>query len=196
MKLQRFWAAAASAALVAGQASAEPCNHCKHSVTGGPSTFETWKDSTFQNRIWPSQYVNPSRRGICQAYETMINNGWRRHNLLGKYDFTVEGSELTEAGKLKVQWTLNQAPEQRRNLFVERGADQQQTADRIATVQAYAAGMSPSVGQAMVQETHIRDEGHPAAGVDAVFTGFRQGQLPPVLPQSTSGGSGGTTSSN
>jgi hypothetical protein len=49
--------------------------------------------------------------------------------------------------------------------------------------------MSPAVPDAIVNETHIRDDGHPASGVDAVFTGFRANQMAPMLPQDTAASS-------
>ena len=190
MKTDRLWAAVPLVALLAAStASAQHCGTCASSGAGG-ARLEAARASYHDNSMWPRQYVTPSRRGICQSYEIMINNGWRRHNLLGKYHFNPETSELTEAGKLKVEWTLTQAPAQRRAMFVERGVDQQQTADRIAAVQSLASSMNPSPGEADVQETHIRDDGHPAGAIDAIFTGFRAGQLPPVLPQSGAIGTG------
>jgi hypothetical protein len=135
--------------------------------------------------MWPKQYITPSRRGICQSFDTMTNNGWRRHNLLSKFHFDPQTGELNEAGRFKTEWTLTQAPPQHRTLYVERTIDQQQTADRVAAVQNYAATMNHSVG-ADVQETHVREHGHPAGTVDAVFTGFRANQMPPMLPQASS----------
>jgi hypothetical protein len=122
----------------------------------------------------------------------MADNGWRRNNLLGKYHFAPENEELSDAGKAKVEWILTQAPPQRRTIFVERTSDAQRTADRVQAVQDLAA--NTSAGPADVQETHIRDEGHPAGAVDAVFTGFSTNQMPPVLPDS--GGSSSSESSS
>jgi hypothetical protein len=143
--------------------------------------------------MWPAQYVQPSRRAICRSYELMIANGWRRNNLLTKYDFATEGEGLSEAGKLRVSWILTQAPPNRRTIFVQRGADDATTAARIDAVQSLAADLGAGAGPVDVQETLLRDEGHPAASVDAVFTGFSTNQLPPVLP---SAGGASEASSN
>jgi hypothetical protein len=200
MKTLRLWAVAPMAALVlSAAASAQTCgsacgagcgNGCGAYGAGGPRQYSL-SDSYHDNRIWPRQYVAPSRRGICQAFELQAANGWRLHNLLGKYHFDQQGIELSEAGKLKVQWILTQAPQHRRTIFVERGVDVSQTAERISSVQELASNVA--AGPVDVQETLLHDEGRPAATVDAMFTGFRANSLPPVLPPS-SGGSGSDSS--
>lgn len=153
----------------------------------GHGTFgDTYKQAYMQNLIWPKQYVQPARAGICQAFETMVSNGWRRQNLLGKYHFEEDGSELTNSGRLKAQWVLTQAPPHRRTVFVERGQEDGVTTNRIASVQDYASTLGPTVSPADVRETHILDEGHPAEPVNAMFVRIRQGTSPPVpsiLPQ-------------
>jgi len=209
MNMPRLWLAISLAAGLSAFPAAAQCQQCQQGASsscgcaspgggcasngfggyggrhGGYGRTFTAEEAVIDNCIWPKQYVMPSRRGICQAYEAMVNNGWRRHNLLSKYHFDSQTGELNEAGRLKTEWTLTQAPPHRRTLFVERNADQQQTADRVAAVQTYAATMNPAVGAADVQETHIREHGHPAGNVDAVFTGFRAHQMAPALPQAS-----------
>jgi hypothetical protein len=144
------------------------------------------------NAMWPQQYIGPSRRGICQSFDLMVANGWRRHNLLGQHHFERNGNQLSEAGRLKVQWILTQAPSTHRTIFIERTANAEQTAERIEAVQLLAADLSTGAA-AEVRETYVRDHGHPAASVDAVFTGFHSNQRAPMLPPSgtTSMGGGG-----
>jgi hypothetical protein len=137
------------------------------------------------NQRWYKQYMQPSRRAICQSMAVMVNNGWRRQNLMGAYHFDPKNpGELSEAGRRKAEWILTQAPAERRSVFVERTADQAETADRVQAVQQYAAGIN--IAAADVQETNLRNEGHPAGTVDAVFTGFSANQAAPVLPKATS----------
>src|SRR5690606_26497832 len=109
---------------------------------------------------WPRYYTPAARRGVCAAYSAMIENGWRRQNLLGDYHFHPDANTLTEAGKLKVQWILTQAPPGRREVFVERDLDQSVTAQRIAAVQDWGAQASLSADGIRVRDTHIVSEGH------------------------------------
>ena len=200
MKTFLACAALAAASLATSPAAAQSCQSCQScngganyaggSVGGvGWSKGVKYEDSIHRNLMWPNQYIQPSRRGICSAFATMADNGWRRNNLLGEYHFEgKDRQELSEAGRRKAAWVLTQAPSNRRTIYVERAGNVDGTAERVAAVQDYAANMSPSAA-VDVQETHLRNEGHPAGAVDAVFTGFSANQLPPVLPQASSGDS-------
>lgn len=123
----------------------------------------------------------------------MINNGWRRQNLLGDYHFEPGTNELTSAGQLKAKWILTQAPQDRRNIYVQRGNTQADTASRIAAVQQWAGHQSPTLEPAIVNDTHIVSEGHTAGSVDHIFVGFQANQPAPVLAPETGGG---TTTAN
>jgi hypothetical protein len=161
--------------------------HCSQCQAGYGRTYgQKYHDSYYDSSIWPRQYMAPARRGICQAFELTVAAGWRRNNLLGKYDFNPNGEGLSEAGRLRVEWILANAPPQRRTIFVQRGADAEQTAGRVEAVQLLASNFDASLGPVNVQETYMQDHGRPAATVDAVFTGFSANQPLPVLPESTS----------
>ncbi|MCG8450787.1 MAG: hypothetical protein MI725_14550 [Pirellulales bacterium] len=162
------------------------CRHCGSGGYGGG-----FHASYHANVQWPKRYIPPARRAVCQTYAAMISNGWRRQNLLGGYHFDPHTNQLTEAGKLKIDWILTQAPVHRRGIFVERGENQAQTAQRIAAVHDNAASKSPTVGPVAVNDTHIVAEGHPAEVVDHVFVGFQQNQPLPVLPASTASSESG-----
>ncbi|MCA9234253.1 MAG: hypothetical protein KDA44_02220 [Planctomycetales bacterium] len=173
------WAATIAFAAVAG---AQNC----HSTLS-----QTYKESYMQNSIWPSQYISAPRRAICDTFAMMTNNGWRQHNMLGKYHFNAEGTELSEAGQVKVQWIATQAAPQRRTIYVQQGANAETTSGRLAAVQEYVNNGYPLADQSVnVSETHLRFEGHPASTVDTTFVGFQVNQPAPVLPQ-TGGESSG-----
>ncbi len=145
-----------------------------------------WYRSVYDmNSMWPRPYVIPAQNTVDVMYEAMINNGWRRQNLLGKHHFDTDTQQLTQAGKLKVEWILTQVPPQRRNIFIERGTNESQTSIRIESIHQHTASMSPAQGPVSVTDTHLVSEGHPAAAVDAMFTGYQSNKLPPVLPAST-----------
>ena len=151
----------------------------------------TFKQSYWANSIWPSQYIAGARSGINGAFCGMVNNGWRRQNLMGQYHFKNDSQELTESGRLKAEWVLTQAPMQRRNLFVQRAGEEEQTAQRVQSVQEFAANISTDGNPAEINETEIREVGHPATLVDKTFVGFSDNRPLPVLPAATGGVSGG-----
>lgn len=160
-----------------------------YGLYGSDSALEAMGVGCQANQMWPSQYIPAARRSVLGVYEVMVNNGWRRQNLLGAYHFDPDTNELTEAGKLKVRWILSQNPLHRRSIFVERGLDLSNTAARVASINAWTSTMSPSVGVVDVNDTHIIAEGHPAGTVDHIFVGFQTNQRPPVLPASDSSSS-------
>ena len=89
-------------------ANAQQSRH--YGLYNSPSLFEALHRGCQANQMWPSQYVPTARRSVLSAYDVMVNNGWRRQNLLGAYHFDPDSNQLTEAGKLKVKWILSQAP--------------------------------------------------------------------------------------
>ena len=157
----------------------------QYGASRSPTIIEMFGSGYRANVIWPRQFVPAARRPVLETYAVMVNNGWRRQNLLGDYHFDPKTNELTRAGEMKVQWILTQAPAHRRSVFVQRASNQSETATRIAAVQGYSSQMSPHVGPVSVNDTHIVAEGHSASAVDNMFTGFQANQLPPVLPAAT-----------
>ena len=149
-----------------------------------PTAAQLYRAGFDANVHWPNIYIPPARRSVCATYDAMINNGWRRQNLLGDYHFNQDSHQLTDAGKLKVNWILSQAPQQRRSVFVQRGAEQVDTSARIAAVHDHAGSISPGVGSVVVNDTHIVAEGHSASSVDNVFQAYGaiREQLPPTTP--------------
>lgn len=151
---------------------------------------QSYKAAYQQNAMWPTQYVEQPRQTICQTFDLMVQSGWRRQNLLGSYHFQPGSAELSEAGELKLRWILTQTPPARRNVFVERGATSEETADRVAAVERHIAKMSHLESAGTVSDTNLVEYGRSAQTVDAVFTGFSANQPAPVLPQNTGGGGG------
>lgn len=135
-----------------------------------------------QNVDWPWPYICPDRVAVREPFNIMVQNGWRRQNLLGPHHFTDDGNKLTVAGELKVRWIMTQAPPDHRNVFVERSIDPTITAQRVAAARDYAAKVSIDGQTPMVEETYLLCEGRPAAMVDAVNVRFQESMPPPVLP--------------
>lgn len=182
--------ASALIALVLTSQTARAQYGAQHGNGHGPTLVEMYKSGYTANVIWPRQFVPAARRPVRDTYAVMVNNGWRRQNLLGNYHFDPETNELTRAGEIKVQWILTQTPVHRRNVYVQRAMDESETATRIASVHGYTSQMSPAVGTVNVNDTHIVAEGHSAGIVDQIFIGYQANKLPPVLPASTGSSSG------
>jgi hypothetical protein len=146
-----------------------------------------------QNKVWPWPYVCADRIAVREPFCIMINNGWRRQNLLGPHHFTENSDKLTTAGELRIRWIMTQAPGERRTIFIERDVDPTVTAQRSATARGYASQVSTDGQIAQVVETHLISEGRPASVVDATNVRFQESLPPPTLPAATGGlGASGT----
>jgi hypothetical protein len=142
------------------------------------------------NTMWPWPYVCPDRIAVREPFCAMVNNGWRRQNLLGAHHFNPETNQLTTAGELRVRWIMTQAPPDRRNIFIERSVDSSVTATRMAAARDYASQVSIDGRPPQVTETYLMAEGRPAAVVDATNLKFQESTPPPVLPAVTATNSG------
>jgi hypothetical protein len=91
----------------------------------------------------------------------MIENAWRRQNLLAESHFTADNS-LSPAGQKKVRWILTQAPTQHRTIYVRRGETAEETVARVNSIRQYAVKALPDVPPPNVLETHISPAGYPA----------------------------------
>ena len=147
------------------------------------------KQGYHANQMWPWPYVCPDRIAVREPFCIMVNNGWRRQNLLGAHHFNPDTNQLNAAGQLKVQWIMTQAPPDRRSIFVERSLDhkRERPADRCPSgLRDASCRRRPHSAQ--VAETSLMFEGRPASVVDATNVKFQQTMPAPVLPaaQSTS----------
>lgn len=166
--------AAAAVAVIASarQASAVCCDDAAAYV----------KQGYYANAAWPWPYVCPDRIAVREPFCIMVNNGWRRQNLIGSHHFVPETNQLNAAGQLRIQWIMTQAPPDRRNIFVERSLDPNVSNQRIAAVQEYSTAVALDGRAAPVAQTHLVSEGRPASVVDFTNTKFQQSMPLPVLP--------------
>lgn len=139
-----------------------------------------------ENNMWPQQYVGLDRMNAAAPFKIMIRNGWRRQNLLGSHHFNEDATQLTQSGKLRVQWILTQTPPQFRQVFVERSITEGVTDARIAATEQFASQVLKGE-DATIADTHIQSDGRPAVVIDYVNTQYRENMMTPMLPQDTGG---------
>jgi hypothetical protein len=143
------------------------------------------KRGYYANQMWPWPYQCPDRIAVREPFCLMVNNGWRRQNLLGAHHFNASTNQLTTAGELRVQSIMTQAPVDRRNIYIERSLEADTNAARLTAVRDYATRVSTDGRTPQVEETHLVSEGRPAAVVDATNVKFMQAMPAPVLPAAT-----------
>jgi hypothetical protein len=137
------------------------------------------------NRQWPWPYVCADRVAVREPFGMMVNNGWRRQNLLGPHHFNDQTGKLTTAGELRIRWIMTQAPSERRSIFVERDIQPELTAKRLEIARDYATRVALDGQTPQLTESHLVSEGRPASVVDATNVRFQESLPPPVLPAAT-----------
>jgi hypothetical protein len=130
---------------------------------------------------WPEPFVYSDRAVVRQAAATQIAAGWERQNMLSEFHFLPGGGELTEAGRVKVQWIINEVPEAYRQIYVHRADSPQETGIRMQTVQRFVA-QSPYANNIPIYESTRTDEGWPAERIDTVAKKLNAAVPDPKLP--------------
>jgi hypothetical protein len=150
-----------------------------------------------RRQCWPEPFTEPDRTAVRAPMVIMVNNGWRRQNMLGEFHFEPATGQLTEAGRLKIRWIVTEAPEQHRIVYVHTADSNEETATRIAAVQQLVARYAPPGETLPVLPTSISDEGSPADQVDLIGRKFQTSTPEPRLPAKTdSSGSGSSSGSS
>jgi hypothetical protein len=171
--------------LVAPVLMASPC-------FGGDTMDDFWgmmRLDFHRNNKWPDTFTPADREAVNAPFAVMVYNGWRAQNTIGPYHFEEGSANLTEAGRLKVQWILTQAPEQYRTIFVEKADGRQAASARVHSVRAIAARMALPGETPHVVETAIPARGWSAQSIDSQYRKFYDSQPAPVLPERQGGGS-------
>jgi hypothetical protein len=150
-----------------------------------------------RRNCWPQPFLCPDRQSVREPFAVMVSNGWQRQNLLGDYYFEPGTGKLSESGRLRVMWVLNEAPEQHRVIAVHRGTSPEETAARMMAVQQLVAqNLLPGQMPPSVSETSMSDAGWPADQADIVGRRFIAAIPDPKLPASTTGGAANSGSSS
>jgi hypothetical protein len=167
----------------AAEASADLCHSACTSVA----------QDVKRRQCWPQPFLAPDRVAVRAPFAAMVANGWRRQNMLGEFHFEPHNGQLTEAGRLKVQWILTAGPQQHRLIYVHTADSREETAARLAAVQQLASKISPE-SLPPVLPTSIVDEGWSAAQVDAIQRKYMGATPTPRLsmpsPAASTNGSG------
>jgi hypothetical protein len=96
-----------------------------------------------RNNTWPQPFRGADANSVIAPFEIMRNNGWREHNTVGSALFS-EQCALCEAGQLKVQWIVTQAPQSQRVVYVKSGKSSEETAARVESVQLAVSQIIPT----------------------------------------------------
>ena len=166
--------------------------------TVAPASADNWFTGIFKGfarnvkdrQEWPNQYNPTDKAAAVAPTPTMIENGWRRQNMLIDAHFDPETKGLTEAGKKKVRWILTAAPPQHRNIYVHLAESDEETTARVAAVQQYAGKVTPK-DLPPILTTNISEDGWPADQIDSIGKKYLESMPAPSLPSGQPGVSSG-----
>ncbi|HEY4759778.1 MAG TPA: hypothetical protein VIH42_04285 [Thermoguttaceae bacterium] len=150
---------------------------------------------TKRRNCWPNPFVCPDRQVTRMPLAIMVENGWRRQNMLGDFHFEKKTGKLTEAGQLKIRWIIYEAPAQHRSIFVHIGQTNEETDARLESTQEYVASLVPHDEMPPIMQTTISDSGSPADRVEMIDRKYQSSMPAPRLPAVTNQNSSSSSSS-
>ncbi|MBU4272835.1 MAG: hypothetical protein KKE86_02740 [Planctomycetes bacterium] len=148
---------------------------------------------TKRRQCWPAPFVALDRADVRSPFCTMVNNGWRRQNMLGEFYFKQGTGQLTEAGRNKVRWILTVCPEQHRLVYINIADTKEETLARRAAVEQLVAQIAPD-NLPPVLTTSISEDGWSAEQADIIGRKYLESIPKPRLPQDSDQESGGESS--
>jgi hypothetical protein len=150
-------------------------------MAGWNEYWHQWKTDYHRANDWPYPFVCADRAAQQAPLAMMVDNGWRRENTIGGFQFNAEG-ELTVAGMHKVRSIVTQSPLQRRAVWVLRADTAELTAARVDSVQRYIGQVMPDQPMPEVQVTDRPPPGTSGDYLDAVDRSMRTTVPAPRLP--------------
>lgn len=88
-----------------------------------------------RNNAWPDPFNEMDAMSVIAPFEVMKQNGWVLHNTIGADHFRDGDGALKPSGRASVAWIATQAPLNRRQIYIVRGANPEETSARIEAVQ-------------------------------------------------------------
>ena len=110
-----------------------------------------------RNVAWPQPFRGADANSVIAPFDVMRDNGWRENNTLGTGLFSTQQA-LNEAGAIKVQWIVTQAPQNQRIVYVKAGNTEQETNARVESVQLAVSQLIPSGPLPQILVTEIEPE--------------------------------------
>jgi hypothetical protein len=142
-------------------------------LSSGPALAADWWNNFWtdwhRNNCWMEPFNYPDRACVGNTFEAEIAKGWQLQSLLGEPHFDADNGQISPAGMAKLRTIMAHNPVQFRNVYVERGANDEITAKRLMAAQRAVAGLVHAPGtEVLVSEIPLI--GSPADQVNGVNT--------------------------
>ena len=147
---------------------------------------------TFRTRnAWPEPYATCDRDTIYRPFAEQVCKGWELQNMIADHHFVNSNGQLTEAGRLKIQWILTDVAPQHRAIYVHKALRPDETAARMAAVRQAAALMTGPGEMVAVLLSSEPAANSPADRIDITNRKSLAVMPDPRLPNATGSGGGG-----
>lgn len=102
---------------------------CKKGKLWPPVPRPTGEKQQFCHRYhaahyWPWPYICQDRAYVNNVTDLQVSKGWMKKTTLFDHHFNVDSHELNHAGREHLLWILEEAPPERRSVYVQKKADQ------------------------------------------------------------------------
>jgi hypothetical protein len=141
-----------------------------------------------RNNCWPQPFNVPDRMAVRSPFEVMIRNGWQVQNTLSDEHFDPETGELIGAGELKARDILIEHPPGHRQIYVLRGKNPQDTANRQRSVAEFAQRVLHPGESPQISESYVRPRGWSAEYINNIGARYNASAPDPRLPSASGGG--------
>ena len=168
-----------------------------HSAKGDWHSFwHRFRVDYARNNVWPQPFVDVDAQAVQAPFAVMTHNGWRAHNTIGNELFREGDCSLNLAGSRRVEWIAKQAPHERRTIYVLRGANDDETNLRLASVHQSLTAMQTGGPVPHVVVTDIETAAASGGWATSVNRQWMQNLPAPKLPSTSPSGAAGATTSN
>ena len=140
---------------------------------------------------WPWPYVCQDRQSVREHEEILEEAGWVSETTLYDYHFDNDQHTLNRAGLIHLRWILQNAPENRRTVYVQAGSSNGQSQMRATNVTEELTEMIPvgSIPPVVLRVT--TPLGRPASEVDKIQRSQTESTPKPrITPPFSAGGLG------
>jgi hypothetical protein len=139
-----------------------------------------------RNEAWPKPFACASRQLYHNIWRPMYDAGWEEQCILTSTHFDENG-ELTKYGQHQISGRMMNMPKNRRIIFIQDTADQNETQARVAKVQSVIQTWFSNRGGAVQvsQRTPATMPGWRAVDITEKATGSAPS---PVIPIASGGG--------
>ena len=142
---------------------------------------QLWVHKYHAQKYWPYPYQCSDRATVRAVWQAQVNNGWQTATTMYAYHFNAETQALNSAGLQHLQWILESAPVEQRQLYVQSMNDPSVNQMRVSNVQTAATNLAgaDAITSVALRVTHA--VGRPAEEVNWIYEQQQTLRVPPSI---------------